>query len=1044
MKTKIITFLVMMLLIATTITAITTIGLGPEEPSTGLATDIDRSPIVPEPRILLSNGGKDFYAYVAYDSSMEPLPLGPCTFPSTNPGVITSLAPTSSTYFLSGGTWADGVWYGCEFYDNIWTIDETTGAMSVVGSYDPGATGLSFNGLAYDPTTNTMYGCSSEDLYTVDMVTGASTLVGSFGISGGIMIGIAFDSSGNLYGTDIVSDSLYAIDPSTGTATLVGTLGIYINFAQDMSFDLDTGILYLAACDGFGALYTCDTTTGAATFVGDFENYAEITCLAIPYEDYKMEVTKEIIDAEYYYDISPYFTPVPIFTNAWWDIAINVESGSEALDDILVNDGLGAKLDLVVQEEEYVSDTYEETDIITDATGMDTHGQADFCFTHYFDPADIGSATLTIRAYDIDDYDPWYEHVEITADGDSLGYLENTGQDSWGETEFVITDLTDLEDGQLEVCVYFDQRTNYFATIDWSELTIEYNEYDYYDYIFKLDGTPIPLVDDDDQYKGDDGDYVEWWQANKKYDPIKKPCATLLEWTIDSLDAHETTTLEFRVETIQFEVGPKKAPQMKQSFTSTCHHSLNDGAVAVVEFDGEYYDFMSNPIEVSVFDPEPGADSDGDGLEDWDEVEIYITDPCCMDTDGDGFNDGYEIDHGSDPTDPDCYPPSFIQADLIYSEGGLCSCDYEICLTDDFGDGWNGGMIDVIVDSVIVYDDLTLASGTGPECYSFTVIDGSTIEIDYTAGTWAYENNYIIYDSEGNLVTYQGFGGTDPGDWSGTATCPCDGGLLVWNYAVDYNYPDYEVRLDGVTEWYYLDLWDYDVEVYGGPLTTDYHTFYLDPTSVPDDFYTYWTGRGVYDGCTAVQGWEPTMWEIIRDDGPTLPMFYIKYDGIGGYMLVDGLQYALGQGDNPLRVNGDYPTGLYTFNGVITNTCGAWEDVEITIDFSPVPELLSVGFGGYDPTFGDDVGDVLWLTFSDDIFMEGTAQKLYFQTAAPFLTKATWTYVDNVLTISIDDASQIFTNPRPDVGDYVTGIEGIVDACGNPVIVPPGGVEIVD
>ena len=46
-------------------------------------------------------------------------------------------------------------------------------------------------------------------------------------------------------------------------------------------------------------------------------------------------------------------------------------------------------------------------------------------------------------------------------------------------------------------------------------------------------------------------------------------------------------------------------------------------------------------------------DSDTDGLSDWDEVNIYGTDPYNPDTDGDGMEDGMEIAKGSDPLDPD-------------------------------------------------------------------------------------------------------------------------------------------------------------------------------------------------------------------------------------------------------------------------------------------------------------------------------------------------------------------------------------------------------
>jgi hypothetical protein len=54
------------------------------------------------------------------------------------------------------------------------------------------------------------------------------------------------------------------------------------------------------------------------------------------------------------------------------------------------------------------------------------------------------------------------------------------------------------------------------------------------------------------------------------------------------------------------------------------------------------------------------------------------------------------------------------------------------------------------------------------------------------------------------------------------------------------------------------------------------------------------------------------MWPIING---LAPMFYLKVD-LGTYMLVDGLQ----GGNNPLRLNGDYPLGTYTFTGIETMT----------------------------------------------------------------------------------------------------------------------------
>jgi hypothetical protein len=50
---------------------------------------------------------------------------------------------------------------------------------------------------------------------------------------------------------------------------------------------------------------------------------------------------------------------------------------------------------------------------------------------------------------------------------------------------------------------------------------------------------------------------------------------------------------------------------------------------------------------------ESALDSDGDGISDYDEINLYGTDPFSADTDGDGIPDGVEIMRGLDPLVPD-------------------------------------------------------------------------------------------------------------------------------------------------------------------------------------------------------------------------------------------------------------------------------------------------------------------------------------------------------------------------------------------------------
>jgi hypothetical protein len=225
------------------------------------------------------------------------------SFDSTMPGTFTDIAAATSSNFLAGGCFAEDTWYAVEYGGNIWTINEGTGVMTSVGY-----SGESLNGIAFDDSLDTLYGCSGDALYTVDMTTGAATYVGDFGSTTGSMIGIASDGEGELYGYTVsftTVDSLYSIDPSSGAATEIGSLGVSMLYAQDCAFDKDNDILYLAAYTEFkavpgllpdsrdprrepqqhkdGGLYICDVNDASLTPVGSFPGGTEVACFAIPY-----------------------------------------------------------------------------------------------------------------------------------------------------------------------------------------------------------------------------------------------------------------------------------------------------------------------------------------------------------------------------------------------------------------------------------------------------------------------------------------------------------------------------------------------------------------------------------------------------------------------------------------------------------------------------------------------------------------------------------------------------------------------------------------
>jgi hypothetical protein len=125
----------------------------------------------------------------------------------------------------------------------------------------------------------------------------------------------------------------------------------------------------------------------------------------------------------------------------------------------------------------------------------------------------------------------------------------------------------------------------------------------------------------------------------------------------------------------------------------------------------------------------------------------------------------------------------------------------------------------------------------------------------------------------------------------------------------------FELCVDAMEQYHYLDVAAVSSTL--NPLATSVmNEFFLNTTSLPGDFYTYWNDKGV--NISAVGGWEEIMWNIISGNAP---MFYMEYDGTD-YILIDGLQFQAGAVKNALRISGDYPAGTYTFTGTVQDING--------------------------------------------------------------------------------------------------------------------------
>ena len=88
---------------------------------------------------------------------------------------------------------------------------------------------------------------------------------------------------------------------------------------------------------------------------------------------------------------------------------------------------------------------------------------------------------------------------------------------------------------------------------------------------------------------------------------------------------------------------------------------------------------------------------------------------------------------------------------LLGSLTGTSQCNYELCITDDFGDGWNGNTVDVFVNGNLYGNYGASLVGSGPECFFIAVNNGDVVDVIFNStGTSANECNFALTDASGN------------------------------------------------------------------------------------------------------------------------------------------------------------------------------------------------------------------------------------------------------------------------------------------------------
>jgi len=143
--------------------------------------------------------------------------------------------------------------------------------------------------LAYDETTDRIYGCYYDDSGTDYMGFGYTTTSNpepeyiTFYEEDDTPLVMAIGSDGVIYAID-VNGKFLTIDKETGKQTVIGHTDVKPQYMQDAVIDPSTGRFYWAAFtdDERGALYEVNTATGEATLIAYFPNDEEFVGLYIP------------------------------------------------------------------------------------------------------------------------------------------------------------------------------------------------------------------------------------------------------------------------------------------------------------------------------------------------------------------------------------------------------------------------------------------------------------------------------------------------------------------------------------------------------------------------------------------------------------------------------------------------------------------------------------------------------------------------------------------------------------------------------------------
>lgn len=145
---------------------------------------------------------------------------------------------------------------------------------------------LAASDVAYDPTTDLVYGCFYNDAGNgyvfgrADYATRTREVIRPLTVAYNAVMA---DANGQIYAIDMTG-MLMKVDKATGNTTEVGHTGITPAYVSSATIDLNTGRCFWTVnpIDGKGYLYEVNLATGAATLLHQFAHSDEFTGIYVP------------------------------------------------------------------------------------------------------------------------------------------------------------------------------------------------------------------------------------------------------------------------------------------------------------------------------------------------------------------------------------------------------------------------------------------------------------------------------------------------------------------------------------------------------------------------------------------------------------------------------------------------------------------------------------------------------------------------------------------------------------------------------------------